>query len=278
MKRICAAILAVLIAVSAVSGSVGAVSLRSDSEKLSLSELAGCYFQCLKAENPSITLAKANSCLLGDCGTGFFRFSTNQKTSEIRTRSKKILDFYNLANADGFTKFYHPNLDLSINEAEILTGLPNDNSLCIMLFGNKLNEDGTMSDKFIARSMTALAMANKYPNALIMVTGGHTAGLKYPSEAETGRKWLIDHGIDAGRIIIDPISWDTFSNILCTFTTSELSKHTEIQNFVVVSSDYHVPRCSIYLMTYIYAFGYDLPREQGGRGYQYLGNLGAVLG
>jgi len=199
------------------------------------------------------------------------------KPLELANRAKKIKAFYDLAYGDNYAHLYHPNNDLSINESEMLQGLPTDNSLCIILFGNKLNDDGSMSDKFIARSKTALAIANKYPNASILVTGGHTAGWNYNSEAVTGKQWLINHGINANRIITEELSWDTGSNILCSFTTSELRNHTEITNFVVVSSDYHIPRCCFCLMTYIYALGYDLPKSQGGRGYQLLGNLGAVL-
>jgi len=230
-----------------------------------------------RVEASSYSLSEAKS-FMSDClGKDVYKKMLLKSPLELVNRAKKIKNFYDLAYGDGFANLYHPNADLSINEDEILQGLPDDNSLCIILFGNKLNDDGSMSDKFVARCKTALAMANKYPNALILVTGGHAAGWDLPAEAIVGKNWLVEHGIDENRIITEEVSWDTGSNILCSFTTSKLREHSEVTNFVVVSSDYHVPRCCFCLMSYIYAAGYDLPVSKGGRGYCFLGNLGAVI-
>ena len=63
------------------------------------------------------------------------------------------------------------NTDMNVN----VDGLPNDDSLCITVLGFALNDDGTMKDELVGRLQTALASAQKYPNAYVAVTGGGTA-------------------------------------------------------------------------------------------------------
>ena len=63
------------------------------------------------------------------------------------------------------------NTDMNVN----VDGLPNDDSLCITVLGVALNDDGTMKDELVGRLQTALASAQKYPNAYVAVTGGGTA-------------------------------------------------------------------------------------------------------
>ena len=67
------------------------------------------------------------------------------------------------------------NTDMNVNVDVLPDGLPNDDSLCITVLGFALNDDGTMKDELVGRLQTALASAQKYPNAYVAVTGGGTA-------------------------------------------------------------------------------------------------------
>ena len=53
------------------------------------------------------------------------------------------------------------NTDMNVNVDVLPDGLPND--------------DSTMKDELVGRLQTALASAQKYPNAYVAVTGGGTA-------------------------------------------------------------------------------------------------------
>ena len=67
------------------------------------------------------------------------------------------------------------NTDMNVNVDVLPDGLPNDDSLCITVLGFALNDVGTMKDELVGRLQTALASAQKYPNAYVAVTGGGTA-------------------------------------------------------------------------------------------------------
>ena len=67
------------------------------------------------------------------------------------------------------------NADLTIYENVLPDGLPNTDELCIVALGFQLNADGTMRDELIERLKVVLNSAEKYPNALIVCTGGGTA-------------------------------------------------------------------------------------------------------
>ncbi len=74
---------------------------------------------------------------------------------------------------------------------ELPDGLPVDDTLCLVVLGFQLNPDGTMRGELIERLKTALAASEKYPQALIVCTGGGTAA-DDPSATEAGRmgEWL----------------------------------------------------------------------------------------
>ena len=108
------------------------------------------------------------------------------------------------------------NADLTIHENVLPDGLPNTDELCIVALGFQLNADGTMRDELIERLKVVLNSAEKYPNALIVCTGGGTAAENEAStEAGKMAEWLIANGIPEERIIIDTPSKDhTFLPLL----------------------------------------------------------------
>jgi len=133
------------------------------------------------------------------------------------------------------------NSDLTVTPGVLPDDLPEDGSLCIVVLGFQLESDGTMAPELLGRCETALRCAEKYPNALIAVTGGGTAWSN-PSATEAGvmADWLTAHGVEASRILKEDASRTTGDN--AEFTVRLLvENHPEVKALAIVSSDYHVP-------------------------------------
>lgn len=105
------------------------------------------------------------------------------------------------------------NTDMNVNVDVLPDGLPNDDSLCITVLGVALNDDGTMKDELVGRLQTALASAQKYPNAYVAVTGGGTAKNNLnATEADQMAAWMIANGLDENRLIVENKSKSTVQN------------------------------------------------------------------
>ena len=116
-------------------------------------------------------------------------------------------------------------------------GLPTDNSL-----GYQLNQEtGEMQQELIDRLIVTLNSANRYPNAYIVVTGGGTSPAD-PSktEGEEMAKWLIDHGVDENRIIVENEAPTTVGNATNTFRL--LKEKPEVKSIAMISSSSHIQR------------------------------------
>ena len=133
------------------------------------------------------------------------------------------------------------NTDLTLNPGVLPAGLPEDESLCIVVLGFQLESDGSMAPELVGRCETALRCAERYPNALIAVTGGGTAWSN-PSATEAGvmAEWLIVHGIAPDRILKEDASRTTADNAVFTCRLLQ-EQHPEVKALAVVSSDYHLP-------------------------------------
>ena len=130
--------------------------------------------------------------------------------------------------------------DLTIHYDVLPDGLPQTDELCIVTLGFQLNADGTMREELVERLKVAKASAEKYPNALVACTGGHTAyENREASEAENMAEWLIENGISRERVIVEESSLTTAQNAL--FTMSILSeRYPRVTKLAIVSSDYHI--------------------------------------
>ena len=151
---------------------------------------------------------------------------------------EKIMKFWSAANAEGF-----------VNVGAVPQGLPNDNSLCIVILGYALNDDGTMKDELVGRLRTGLAIANAYPNAYVCVTGGGTAA-NNPNVTEAGlmAAWLQENGLAENRLIIEDKAGSTVANAKNTYDVL-VSNYQSVDNIVMVTSDYHIVRGSLLYYT-----------------------------
>ena len=147
---------------------------------------------------------------------------------------EKIMEYWDYVNSD-----------MNVNVGVLPDGLPNDDSLCITVLGFALNDDGTMKDELVGRLQTALASAQKYPNAYVAVTGGGTAkNNPDATEADQMAQWLIDNGLNKDRLIIENKSSSTVENAKFTYNILR-KKYQDIDKIAIVTSDYHIERGSL---------------------------------
>ncbi len=142
----------------------------------------------------------------------------------------EILEYFKMANRPGF-----------VQTEEIPSGLPDNDSLCIVVLGFQLNADGSMQEELINRLNCALSCASTYPSSYILVTGGGTA-IDSPSdtEADAMAKWLIENGIARERVIIENSSRTTVENALfsCAILKDD---YPSVKELLLVTCDYHIP-------------------------------------
>lgn len=120
-------------------------------------------------------------------------------------------------------------------------GLPEDDSLGIVIMGFGLNPDGSIREELYRRLQVGLASAQKYPNAYVIVTGGPTAVYNDSTEAGMMKLWLEEQGIDDSRIISEPRSLSTAENAL--FVHKILTEdYPHINSIAVITSNYHIYR------------------------------------
>lgn len=132
------------------------------------------------------------------------------------------------------------NTDLSLNYDVLPDGLPDTDELCIVVLGFQLNPDGSMRDELIQRLTVAKRGAEKYPNALIVCTGGGTAAEdKTATEAGRMAEWLLADGIASHRVIVEDKSLTTAQNAIYTFDILA-ARYPQVRQLAIVSSDYHI--------------------------------------
>ena len=124
--------------------------------------------------------------------------------------------------------------------AELPDDLPEDDSLCLVGLGFQLNPDGTMRDELVERLKVMLAASEKYPNAIIVCTGGGTAA-DDPTATEAGRMadWLEAQGVDPSRLIAEDQSLTTAQNAIYTFDILA-ERYPQVKKIAIISSDYHI--------------------------------------
>lgn len=129
-----------------------------------------------------------------------------------------ILSLWDKASADGFQE-----------------ELPDDDTLCFVVLGYKLKPDGSMDDELVSRLQVAREYAIQYPKAHIIVTGGNPVnGI---SEARAMYDWLVDNGIEEGRIQIEEMSRTTIDNVYYSY---RIMRALSVKRMAVITSGYHL--------------------------------------
>ena len=127
----------------------------------------------------------------------------------------------------------------AVNEA-LPDDLPEDDTLCLVALGFQLNPDGTMREELVERLRVLLTASEKYPQAVIVCTGGGTAAAA-PTITEAGQmaEWLQAQGVDASRLIVEDQSLTTAQNAIYTFDLLA-ERQPQVRQIAIISSDYHI--------------------------------------
>lgn len=159
------------------------------------------------------------------------------------------------------------NSQMTVYEDSLPDGLPEDDSLCIVVMGFGLNEDGSMREELKDRLVVALTSALKYPNAYVLVTGGQTGEAKGVTEAGQMAAWLQKKGLDSSRIIQEKQSLSTTANAVNTYKLLTKS-YPQVDSVAIITSDYHITQsCALFAAMSNYQSGY-----KGGKALELVGN------
>ena len=111
-------------------------------------------------------------------------------------------------------------------------------NICLVCLGYQLNSDGSMQKELIGRLEVLLRAAKKYPDALIVCSGGRTASDNhYVTEGGQMAAWLTNKGISASRILVEDNATTTQQNAFYTMRLLTRS-HPEINQMMIITSDY----------------------------------------
>lgn len=159
------------------------------------------------------------------------------------------------------------NSEMPVSEYVLPSGLPQDDSLCIIVMGFGLRPDGSIRPELEDRLEVALASANKYPNAWVMVTGGQTGAVDGVTEAGQMAAWLQKQGLDSNRIIQEKQSLSTTANAVNCYKLLTRS-YPSVTKIAVITSDYHITQsCALFAAMSNYQAGY-----KGGKQLELVGN------
>lgn len=131
--------------------------------------------------------------------------------------------------------------EMPLHFGSLPSGLNDSSTLCLIVLGFQLNPDGSMKEELVGRLETALESAKKYPQAYLLCTGGGTASAApEATEADVMAQWLIAHGIEEDRVIIENRSLTTSQNAILSYKILS-QDYPEITEAAIISSDYHIP-------------------------------------
>ncbi len=142
------------------------------------------------------------------------------------------------------------NEEMPVHTGILPDGLPEDDSLCIVVLGYGLNGDGSMKQELVDRLEVALASAEKYPQSYLLCTGGETGNGPGVSEAGQMGSWLLEKGLAHNRLILESESLSTTANAQnsCAILWRD---YPQVSSIALVSSDYHIRWGSVCFSTMI---------------------------
>lgn len=107
----------------------------------------------------------------------------------------------------------------------------------ILVFGERPQEDGALTEGLRDKLTTTLALASDYPEADIFLSGGavHTDF----TEASVMKEWLIKEGVAKERIVLDEQARDTVGNVI---GMSDYIINKNLESVVIVTKGNHMGR------------------------------------
>ncbi len=116
----------------------------------------------------------------------------------------------------------------------------------IIILGGSVDEgvsavrDSVALNEAAERLTAAVALARRYPQARVVFSGG--SGLLFSemaTEAEIARRFLLEQGVPADRILLEDKSRNTRENAIFS---REIAKPKEGERWLLVTSAFHMPR------------------------------------
>ncbi len=109
----------------------------------------------------------------------------------------------------------------------------------LVILGNRLQDDGTMSEKLKGRLNAGLDAWKSGKFDKIVVTGGIANPLAGKSEGSVMLSWLIESGVPADCIVVEDKSMTTKENAkFCRAIFENLG----VKEITLLSSEYHIER------------------------------------
>mgnify|MGYP002416901478 FL=1 len=124
--------------------------------------------------------------------------------------------------------------------------MPQDDSLCVVVFGYGLGADGSIRPELEDRLYVALNAARQYPDAYVAVTGGQTSEVAGVTEGGQMAAWLRAQGVAESRLIVEDQALSTTQNAANTYKLLT-SAYPQVKTLAVVTSDYHVACAGVLL-------------------------------
>lgn len=112
----------------------------------------------------------------------------------------------------------------------------------IVVLGQSLHPDGTTPPTLTCRVRGAAALHASHPRALLIATGGDPAQTGR-TEAAVMRSLLVQEGVPEELILVEEQSLTTLGNAWHVF---DLLRERSITSILLVTSDFHLPRASVY--------------------------------
>lgn len=109
----------------------------------------------------------------------------------------------------------------------------------LLVLGAKVIDKNTPCKVLESRLFKAIDYLNEVVDSKVVVSGGKSNYSVIP-EAHVMKKFLIKHGIDSSRIIIEDRATNTFENL--KYTKNILK---DVDEILIISSKYHLFRASI---------------------------------
>ena len=131
----------------------------------------------------------------------------------------------------------------------------------IAVFGQTPKENGKPSAGLLSRLECALELAERFPDAKIILSGGDVK-TKF-TEASVMKEWLLEQGVAEDRILLDERARDTYGNAIGILS---ICKEIKVHKVMVVGTILHLPRAVTTLTLYAKAEGYDMKIDSAGGG------------
>ena len=145
-------------------------------------------------------------------------------------------------------------------------GVVNSPRQAIVILGYALS-DGEMQPELICRCDAAADLAEAFPDAILVCSGGATGKNNPQKHTEAGlmKNYLTDNcGVDSNRIHIDEEALTTVENVRNTF---DILEKQNVQTMTIVTSEYHQRRSQA-----LYGVMAEICRLQRGYSVRSVGN------